>query len=494
MVGDKLAGLSKDAVIYGLGDALGKMIGLILLPILTRIFGPADYGAIDILTISYMFLLVLVRFGVPSGVQRYYYRNDDESRRVLVSSSYAFMTILALLFSAAIVFIARPMSTWIEGDSEAVRASIVMLALTIPVELSWNYLVLLLRLRRRPVAFSLANTARIVVTPTLTVLFVVAMEQGIVGVFRAKFITMATITGVLFFFTRREFCSQIEFRAFRQVVLFALPGHPGLLLKSVMNVLPRYMLAFYAPIAAVGLFGIAMRISSVMKIYVDAFNRAWNPFAYANEGAQDERRIYEVAFRGFALSLVVVVMGLCLFAPELLKLLTTEKYVVASSLVPGIAFHLAVDGLVLMFSTLLYTRNQVRWTSYLGGVKLIVFFASAVVLAPRFGAPGVVGALVISSLVYGSAYAIVTLKVFHFSIPVVRFAVLLTVTAAATAGLNQWEASVGVALLSKAGTIVAASWIGLLLLFSPAERVRARQLVGNALDRSSRDSSQSDPD
>jgi O-antigen/teichoic acid export membrane protein len=421
---------------------------------------------------SYMFLSVVVRFNVPSGVQRFYYRREGDHRRELVTSSYVYMALLSVGTALVLIALAGRLADLVEGTREPIRVSILLLALALPVELTWNYLVLLLRLQRRAVAFSVANLVRVLVTPVLTVVLVVVLEQGIRGVFQAKLASLVLITAGTAFVTRSEFIRQIRFSTFRQVVAFALPGHPGLILKSVMNVLPRYVLAYFAPMAAVGLFGIAMRISSVMKIYVDAFNRAWNPFAYANEGAEDEREIYQATFKAFCASLLFVVALLSLFAPELLALLAPASYSSASVLVPGVAFHLAVDGLTLLFSTILYTRSRVGWTSYLAAVKLVVFLLTGLFLAPRYGAAGVVGALVVASLVYGGAYAAVALRVFHFRVAGLRILGLFGLTVVVIFGLNAIEAPALTLIGSKIAGLAALVAMTFYGLFTRKERGR----------------------
>lgn len=43
----KFNSLFKDTSVYGLGNILGKTIGFVTVPILTRIFNPAGYGVIN---------------------------------------------------------------------------------------------------------------------------------------------------------------------------------------------------------------------------------------------------------------------------------------------------------------------------------------------------------------------------------------------------------------------------------------------------------------
>lgn len=477
MVKDKLKGLSKDALIYGVGDALGRLIGLIMLPILSRIFGPADYGAIDLLQISYVFVVALLTFGVPSGVQRFYFRGEEEDRRALVTSCLVFLVGAALFGSAAIATFAAPLSALVSGDAALLRNAIWVLALQLPIEQIWTYQVLLLRMERRAVTFSMANISMVVLTPTLTFVFVVTAGMGLTGVFLARCISLALVTLVLIAFTRHQYCGQVRSAVVREVVGFALPGHPAQLIRQSMTVIPRYLLAYFAPLAAVGLFGIAMRVGGLVRIYVEAFNRAWNPFAYANEGTDDEPRIYSIVLKLMFTSLVVIGTALSVLAPEALRVLTPAGYEGAAHLIPGVVVYLGIDGLILILSTVLYTRDRVRWSSYLGALKLVVMLALGLVLVPRYHANGLVITLVVASVVHYVAYVTAALSLFRFPVSTARMATVALLAALVVAGLYGVQlpvaALVSLKLIAIAGVGVGATYF----ILDASERLRARALL-----------------
>jgi O-antigen/teichoic acid export membrane protein len=138
----------------------------------------------------------------------------------------------------------------------------------------------------------------------------------------------------------------------------------------------------------------------VVKFLVESFNLAWNPFAYQNEGAPDERRIYELSFKGLFGAIAITGFTLSVFAGEVLAILAPAEYAGARLLVPGLALYMGVEGLTLILSTVLYTRSMVRWASYLNGVRVVVFLAVAVPLIRLHEAAGLVVALDLSVLVY----------------------------------------------------------------------------------------------
>jgi O-antigen/teichoic acid export membrane protein len=452
------------------------MVGLILLPILSRVFAPSDYGIIDLMTVSYAFSLVALKLDVHSGLQRFYFRYEVEQRRTAVTSCVVFLALVTSIAALVLALFSATLSSLFSGDPEKVRTAAILLAACLPIEATWESLVLLLRLNRKATIFSLANIARVIVTPLTTYLFVVQMRSGVSGIFAAKLLSLSTISATLFWIQRSEFAPHADFRAFMRITRFSLPGHPGLLIREAMNLLPRYLLAYFAPLSAVGLFGIAFRISNIMRLVVGAFNRAWNPFAYSNEGAADERRIYEIVFKSFFGGMLIIATGLSLFARELLVLLTPAEYLSAYLLVPGIVGYLAAEGLTLIFSTALYTRNEVRWISYLNLTRLAVFLVAGTVLIPRYHAAGLVVSLNLAALSYLFLFGWITRRSFEFSIPIAKMLLLVAVAAALVVSGNSLAVGFVLALAAKAAALIVMAILVVLLLLTPGERKRLQSL------------------
>ena len=63
----RLRQLGKDSVIYGVGGALAKGVSFFLLPIYTRIFTLAEYGAIEMLTVMTSFLAAILKLSRSSS-------------------------------------------------------------------------------------------------------------------------------------------------------------------------------------------------------------------------------------------------------------------------------------------------------------------------------------------------------------------------------------------------------------------------------------------
>ena len=84
---DLLKSVGKHAIIYGIGDLLGKSIGFLLIPVYTAYLRPEEYGTLDLLDLTGYLVGLFVAMGMTAAVFRFYHASDDEAHRDEVVSS-----------------------------------------------------------------------------------------------------------------------------------------------------------------------------------------------------------------------------------------------------------------------------------------------------------------------------------------------------------------------------------------------------------------------
>ena len=101
----RLSQLGKDSLVYGLGAALAKGIGFFLLPVYTRIFSPAQYGTIEMLSAITGFVSALLAMGMDSAQSFYFFEQRARGRAAQARLVSAILQ-WRLTWGLAIVFIA----------------------------------------------------------------------------------------------------------------------------------------------------------------------------------------------------------------------------------------------------------------------------------------------------------------------------------------------------------------------------------------------------
>jgi O-antigen/teichoic acid export membrane protein len=173
---------------YGLGTVSRRLVGLLLIPIYTRVLSPSDYGILSLLGVFMAVYLNLADLGISASIFRFYIREKDEDGRRQVLS--ACLNILAL---AAV-------PTLIAGAASPVISRELLndpkLWFLVALSITTCYLDLLIKVRMAPISSrqdsGLYVRIKLILTGVtlgLSIFMVVFLKMGVLGVVLAQTLT-----------------------------------------------------------------------------------------------------------------------------------------------------------------------------------------------------------------------------------------------------------------------------------------------------------------
>src|SRR4029450_7388616 len=214
-LGGHLKRLGKHSAIYGLGGLVSRILAVLLLPLYTRYLSPSDYGKVETLIALTTVLGILLRLGITSAFFRFYFDSADEGhRRLVLRTSFWFTMGMATLGLVLGVAFSSWISEWLfgsTGSADLVAASFVGLW----AGMNWDQMTSLFRVEERSVAFVTATVATIPVPVGATLLLVVALEKGPLGVIIGNFIGTLAVYFVLLGYRRDQLGLQFDRRLLR---------------------------------------------------------------------------------------------------------------------------------------------------------------------------------------------------------------------------------------------------------------------------------------
>ncbi|MCC6350606.1 MAG: oligosaccharide flippase family protein [Candidatus Eisenbacteria bacterium] len=462
-VRESLARLSGDSLVYGFGQVSGKAVNLLLVPVLTRVLLPQQYGVSD-LVISYSAsaLLVLV-FGMDGALARFFYEQDGRASRVrMVSSSFLFRIVSGGAVALALAAFATPLAERVLGG--VVYAKYLRIgAATLPFTLLALFANDVLRVTFQPWKFIALNVTQTLLVGGLTLWLVLAKDLGVAGVLYGKLFgdAAAALAGLVL--CRHSLRPVFDRALLRRMLSYGLPLVPVSLAYAVIGFVDRETLQRTASLDAVGVYAVAMKFFAVITLGVSAFNLAFGPFAYAKANEADAPKLYArvlALYVGLA-SLGALVTGL--FAPLIVSLLATKDYASAARPAMWLAFAAVAQG---AYSVAALGINLSLRTPLLGGAAgaaALVAIGANQALVPRLGAEG---AAIATFLAHATSTVLVYLiaqRVRPMPYRGARLGVLFAAALLAGLAAVRWAppGPAGVAL--KAGAVLA--WAGLAVVF-----------------------------
>src|SRR5918994_609766 len=396
MIGAQLRRLGRHAAIYGLGGLVSRILAVLLLPLYTSYLTTTDYGRVETLIALTAILVTLLRAGISTAFFRFYFDSKEPAARVRVLRTAFWFTIATSTAGLVAGWAAAP---WIAellnlGDDQSglVRAAFVGLW----AQMNYEQLTALFRVEERSTAFLAASLVNIGITVAATVLFVVVLDGGAVGVVAGNFTGTLVVYAALFGYRREQLGLQLDRSLLREMQRFGLPLVPAALALIAVNFGDRFFLVHFADLEEVGRYELGVRIASAMVLLLTAFRTAWPAFAYSIQDEDEARRTY-----GYVLTYLVLVaswlaLGLGLLAPWLVRLLSpaNEDFWPGERVVAPLAFASAAYAGYIVVSIGIGRARRTQFNWAITGAAAVVDVALNLILVPEYGMEGAAAAVV----------------------------------------------------------------------------------------------------
>ncbi len=403
---------------YAGSDFLGKAIGFLVSPLLTRLLTPHQYG-VPALLASVWTVLALVQFGGMDWSFPFF-RSHARERKDL-SGILSTSTVIALgslsatilLFSAA-AFLWGGVRSYIGfASGREMLAGIV--ATGAVAALSW--LLYLLRFQQKAHAFALAGTVGNVLGAVLfvAVAFFFPQEERL----EVRFWTYAlfAVAGGLLAFRLigRGEEGPVRLDSFdpalgRRMALYGAVLVPGGLLYAVFTAVDRLLLGWFDP-PEVAVLAIALTLAGAALMMRGWFSLVWSPVVtewIAERDTADYTPRLDRLFRAMTVTGFPLVLLGSIWVRPFLELIYPPFYARAAGpiILLLLAGSFSILSLVANVSTLI--ARIARYHTPVYGIALILNIACGIIFIPRLGALGAVIGTATGELVILVLWIVVT--------------------------------------------------------------------------------------
>lgn len=407
----RLKELVTDSATYGASSALGGLIGFFMLPLYTRLLSPADYGIMAMLALLAALFPPVANLGMTNAIFRRFNVSKDRAEQQLVLGTGAASVLLGSGVLLAITLtVAEPFGRLLFGMPE--RALLVQLTLITAALASVAAVpTVILRAERRVRLAAGLNLLRLSVSVSLTVWLVAFERIGVLGVVLGSLVGEGTVLVAAFSATARSFRPTFDRGMWKKMVSYGLPFLPHRVQTIGLTYFGQYLIRVLLGLQPTGLYNIALKVATPVSFVVTSVQRAWVPIKFQIH-AEDENPGASFSFIAsyyFAV-LSYLWVGVSLWGPEVVRLMTTEEFHGAALLVPVVALIPITQSLYFVFGTGFGFSDDTKPAPLVSLAGLATLTVSSLILIPTFGpagaALGTVGAwFLMARLIYRLAQA-----------------------------------------------------------------------------------------
>jgi len=387
------------SLIYGLSGMISSAIMLFLVPIYTRVFTPADYGVLNLINITYFLLTIFVIFGLDNSAALWYWDKTDEPERKKTFASWAYFSVFfSSLVAVLVLLFSEQLSVLLLKDGQY-SSLLNLMAIALVFASLQKVTNMWFRVRKKPAWAMIYALIVSLTTIGLSILLVVKLDFGLRGVYWAQLGAAVVCFIISIILMNNWFLPQhFDWQRLREMLRFAVPLVPAALSFWLMNSAGSYFIQYYVDKTEVGLYQLGNTLASAVILATGAFMQAWSPFAFSIAKEENHRQTYADVFLLYTYWSSLALLGMFLFAPEVLMILAPPTFSGASSITGLLSLNIIILSLpqIIGIGCALAKTNMPHSTAtIIGSIISVVLF---MIMIPSAGKEGAVLATIVGNI------------------------------------------------------------------------------------------------
>lgn len=394
-----------NSVFYAIADILGKGLHFILLPIYTAYLTTDDYGIQNIVigfnsVMNYVVLLCL-----DSAALKFYseYGDDKVTLKRFYGTAMSIMSIFSCVVVTVCVFFQSVLKELIFDEIPFVPYVLLGLAILV-LDAVYTLHRRMMEAQQQGKKVAAVGFTAVFFSSCTTVIMIGVLKLGVLGVLTATlFTSIGTVIFSIWDMIRHDMLTPcLDRKLAKKMLRYSIPLIPHQISGYLAALISKIFLNLSGSLSMVGLYGIATQFSSIVDTFQDATSRAYRPwlFAILNCGVEPDknriRNISNVLMSAYS----VVVVGMGLFAQEIILIMTSESYHEAWKVIPVLVMAVSVKSIhYFYFAQCLFYPNTSKKIFIASVIANLSNIITAAIFVPFLGMYGSAAASLVSIII-----------------------------------------------------------------------------------------------
>ena len=377
----------KASFLFGVSEIIQKGGVFLLIPFLTQILLPSDYGLISSVLILVASTTVILSFSFHGVITRYYHTYKGPMKKVFISTVLTSLLIFNSLFFVLIYIFRFKLNEYYFSNelSDELLLVVILLIMTQPFFIFGNaYFKIGVKLNLFLLYFNLYYIMQFLGL----VIFVINYKLSV-----PAYLYTLLFSNLLYFFS---FCIYfyykngfyLELRFTKRILKYMLLVLPVDLLSVTSVFLDRYFIVLFLGFTAVGVYYVAYQLSIITQIVALAINSAIMPYFYkALKRNLDQfySRFYEVYIPFVGLVCFILI----LFSESIVRYTLSEEYSEVAEILPILFLSTFFIPMYLLLTNILTISTKLQSRKLQAAILLLIFnLGSTYFLVVNYGLLG----------------------------------------------------------------------------------------------------------
>ena len=388
--------LAKQTAIYGISTILGRMLGYLLTPFYTRIFGVESYGIITDVYALIPFALVVLTMGMESSYFRFAAKaeseggNIEQNKRKLFATTWGITSLASLLFFAVVVLLRDQISGLMGEVYAANPLYIVTVGAIVMMDVVACIPFARLREQGKALTFVALKLFNIVLQVGLAVAFwavgLFDSEFGVGWAFVANLVA-SVITAVAVVVASGRVSFRISGALLLAIFAYSLPLLLSGIAGTANEFIDRQLIKYLVPegsLAQLGIYGAITKIAVVMTLFTQMYRLAAEPFFLSNFRKEAFKEMNAAALKYFVMASMFIFLVIALYR-DLFALIVGRDFREGIHILPVVLGANILSGVWLNLSFWYKREEKTRFALWITLTGLLCSVGFGALLIPRMG-------------------------------------------------------------------------------------------------------------
>ncbi len=396
----KLFDFLSDSFVYGLSGMFAQLVNFLLLPIYTRYLTLENYGTLALLGILTALFIPIAGLGLSPAIFRFY-RDEEIDRKTLLSTGVFTVMLSSVALLVVTLYFAENIGNILLTPDTEKSSILIIITLCTSAAMSISMIFLTsLRANRRPIATVVVTGISLIIQVSLSIIFVVILRMGVLGVSFGVLCGAVTSMSLLFFLSRKAIYFGIEKNMLIKMLSYGIYSVPAQIF-SLLNIhLNQFILKVLVNVRGLGLYSIAVRFALPITVVADSIQYAHTAIFFQVLEEEEEPTMLLRAIASYYVAILSYMwVGVSIWGVELLRFMTPFEFHEATVLIAPIAIVPLLTLIYTFLASGIDSGEDLKPYIYVNIVGFITMVISLYLLIPHFGVIGAAYSIIIARLV-----------------------------------------------------------------------------------------------
>ena len=331
-----------------MANIINAAIPFLLLPFLTRILTPEEYGIVAMFQVLLAFTLPFVGMNMEGAISRQYFEKDKiDFPQYLTNTLYILIggtcIVLSLFFG---------LGDLIERMTSFPAKWLGIIAICALTQTISEIVLNLWLVQSKAMHYALFRITRTLLDIGLSVFFIIVLGKTWEGRIEGQtyaFVFFAVIA-IGFLFKKKWLTKGFNFSYLKNALSFGVPLIPHVVGAIIITMSDRIFINKMVGLAEAGLYTVGFQVGMVIGLLQNSFNQAWVPMFYSKLKQNNKitnLKLVKFTYFYFAL-MIIAVFALSILSPLFFDVFLGKDFYAANQFVFWIALGFGFNGMYKM--------------------------------------------------------------------------------------------------------------------------------------------------